>query len=79
LAVTLFGLPGLIFVRRRFVKRLFARYMIVVCGLLLSLVSIVIQGCGGADTNTPRGTDTITVTASSSGATQTASFTLTVQ
>lgn len=79
LALALFGLPSLLWGRRKVGKRWSALHLIVVYGLL-SLAATMMQGCGGGtNMTTPRGTDTITVTATGGGAAQTASVTLTVQ
>jgi hypothetical protein len=80
LALLLLGLPGLIWARRRIGRGggLLQLFILLLGGALLGLASTLASGCGGS-TNTPRGTETITVTASGGGSNQTARITLTVQ
>jgi hypothetical protein len=82
LAFLLIGLPYLIWGRRKFKGNPGFRAFSLVCGIALGMAATSMLSCGGKgkmSTNTPQGTDTITVTASSGGTAETASFTLTVQ
>jgi hypothetical protein len=73
LAAVLFGLGGIFWSRRRWNR--FFSIAILLVGLALTL-----NGCGGkAGHKTPAGSSTISVTATATGSSQSASFTLTVQ
>jgi len=86
LASLVFGLPGLIWARRRFVKEQSFWVLILAYGTVLGLGTLPMVSCGGSggsagtmSANTPKGTGTITVTASSGSTNQSVSLTVTVQ
>jgi len=79
LALILLGLGGLVRLRRNWKGWILSLALIAALGMIAS-------GCGGSSSNTggsgattPKGTSTITVTATSGSLSQPATFTLTVQ
>jgi hypothetical protein len=81
LALLLFGLPGLIWARRKLGRGYAARILTLICGIALGTAATAIISCGGGamSTNTPKGTDTVIVSASSGSSSQTANLMLTIQ
>ena len=85
LALAFLGLPAVMFMRRRLIKNNWFLVPVFLFAALVSLVVIGLPGCGGSSNSTPttgpttpKGTSTVTLTATSVGSTQTAVLTLTV-
>jgi hypothetical protein len=79
LALTLFGMAGLFCTRRKLSRKSHLLRSVHLSCLLLSIAAGGLLACGSPNTTTPQGTDTITVTATGGGTSQTAAVTVTVQ